>query len=340
MSDITNPNQLPFTHVGLTGTVNTLPPQWGRVTEMGLFDAEPISSTVVEVVRENGKLAILADEPRGTNPNVADGDDINEVMVKVPHFPWLDTITPDDIQNLFNFVGRTRTPRTLETEMAKRLMKTRRRGDITKEFLNIGSLKGKLYDGKGAELYNWFDVFGINQKKVDFKLATATTDIREKCEEVIAHQEDNIGDDVMGGTHCLVDPSFFNRLVARDDVKEFYKGHTAALQLAGREIRTGFPLHGVVFEPYRATAKGIDGETKRFIEANTGHAFPEGTTQTFAAYNAPPHDVRLANELVGEEIYISPKVLDHGAGVELKCQLNQLPICVRPEVLVEVNSSN
>lgn len=340
MSDFADANQFPFTALDLTAAVNILPPQWGRITEMGIFDPVPISTTNVEIVRNKGKLAILSDEMRGTMPNVAEGERPRQVIVPVMHLPWLDTITPDDIQNLVSFVGNTRTPRTMESEMNKRLMNVRRRGDITNEFLKMGALKGKIVDGKGAELYDWFQIFNITQLEVDFKLGTATTDIREKCEEVVAHIEDNLLDDVMTDVRVLVDPKFFGGLVEHPKVEKFFQNHSEHMRMAGRDIRRNFPLHGLNFEEYRATAAGIDGQTHRFIAEKNGHAFPEGTGNTFGAVNAPPHDVRFANQLVGEEMYISPKVLDHGQGIELACQMNPLQYCTRPEVLVRVYSSD
>lgn len=338
-----------FTAIGLTGAINVIPPQWGRISQMGLFAAKPSPSTLVEIVRQNGRLVILSAEERGSRANVAAGERDDNVIVKIPHFPYDDLITPNDIQNMVQIAtqpgimpiaGAGRQPMTLEDEINKRLAKVRRTHDITGEYLRVGGLKGRIYDGKGKELYNLFEVFGINQLSVDFKLGTAGTDIRAKCEEVYAHIEDNIGDDVVSGVRVECDPGFFGKLVSHEKVEQFYLQASQALELTGRNIRQGFNLHGLEFAEYRASAPGIDGQVKKFIGANEGHAYPTGTTQTFEEYNGPPYDIRQANQLPTSEIFVSPKELDHGAGIELATQSNRLPMCKRPEVLVRVYSSD
>jgi hypothetical protein len=330
-------------------SINVIPPQWGRITQSGLFgEALPGITDKVEIVRENGKLSILSAEERGSRANVSDGELDDHVLVKVPHFPYDDLIKPEDIQGMIaatatSFAalgGAGREPVTLESEMTKRLAKIRRTHDITGEFLRMGALKGLILDGKGKTIYNLHTVFGITPKVVDFKLGTAGTDIRAKCEEIYSHIEDNIGDDVVGGVQVQVSPEFFAKLINHPKVTEFYLNAAQALELTGRNIREAFPLHGLIFSEYRASARGIDGQARRFIAANEGHAYPTGTMQTFEQYAAPPHHIGMVNRPATQEIFVSPKELDHGAGIELHTESNILAMCKRPEVLVKAHSSD
>jgi len=75
------------------------------------------------------------------------------------------------------------------------------------------------------------------------------------------------------------------------------------------------------------------------VATGKGHAYPTGTQDTFKTWFAPPDTVAAANE-PGEEIFVSSEVLKHGKGVELWSESNPLAICKRPEVLVEVTTSN
>jgi hypothetical protein len=59
---------------------------------------------------------------------------------------------------------------------------------------------------------------------------------------------------------------------------------------------------------------------------------------TFKTWFAPANDIRFVNT-VGEEIYISPEVLKHGEGIELKSESNPLAVPKRPEVLVEISAA-
>lgn len=333
--------QFPFTSIGLTAAVNLIPPQWGRITQMGLFASESVSTRLVEISRREGKLVILSHEEPGQHPNVADGEGEDSFIVKIPHFPYDDTIKPQDLQGMLAVMGRQRAPKSMSSEMEKRLRRIRRTHDITLEFMRMGALKGNIVDGKGRTLHNLFDVFDVTRKEVDFELGTTGTDVYGKCTEVTNHIEDHLSEDTMDGVTVEVSPEFFTKLVKHENVEKFYLQHQGALALTDDQIRKrGFPFNGLIFREYRATAKGIDGQTHRFIAANDGHAYPVGTAETFKGFNAPPHHINFVNEMTEEEIFISTKVLDHGEGVELRTQSNHLPICTKPEVLVRCHTSN
>jgi hypothetical protein len=81
----------------------------------------------------------------------------------------------------------------------------------------------------------------------------------------------------------------------------------------------------------------VNGVSTPFVAVDKGHARPVGTMDTFKTHFAPANDIRFVNT-PGQEIYISPEILEHGQGVELLTQSNPLAICRRPEVLVEVDA--
>ncbi len=85
----------------------------------------------------------------------------------------------------------------------------------------------------------------------------------------------------------------------------------------------------IVFQPPNMT---------RFIEPNTGYGFPSGTRETFRTYYAPPFTVQNIADM-GMRRFVSPKILDHGRGVELFSESNPLPICRRPNVLVKLQTA-
>jgi hypothetical protein len=89
------------------------------------------------------------------------------------------------------------------------------------------------------------------------------------------------------------------------------------------------PLTG----PMQQQTDRQDGVTP-FIESGVGYAYPEGTRETFRIYDAPPYNVNMLDQL-GMPLFISPKILDHGMGVELFSQSNPLAICRRPNLLAK-----
>jgi hypothetical protein len=53
-------------------------------------------------------------------------------------------------------------------------------------------LKGVILDADGSELVNLYSEFEITPKTVNFALATATTNVKARCLEVMRHIEDNL----------------------------------------------------------------------------------------------------------------------------------------------------
>jgi hypothetical protein len=74
---------------------------------------------------------------------------------------------------------------------------------------------------------------------------------------------------------------------------------------------------------------------KRFIEPNTGYCYPRDTRDTFRTYFAPPFTIQNIAD-VGMKRFVSPKILDHGKGIELFSESNPLPLCRRPNALAKV----
>ena len=58
----------------------------------------------------------------------------------------------------------------------------------------------------------------------------------------------------------------------------------------------------------------------------------------FKTWDAPANDIRYVNTR-GQPIYVSPRVLEHGQGLELLSQSNTLPVVRRPQATVQITSS-
>jgi len=327
----------PYTAVDLTQQIELIPNVWGRIEEMGLFGTpEGLTSKYVEIALVDGQVKILAATERGAAGPVGGSDAERSVVIAVPHFPYEEVIKPDDVQDRFAFGSRTQ-PRRVDEVTARKLLAIRRRHALTREWLRMGALKGNLYDGAGSLLLNLYSAFDITPKTVDLALGTSTTDILGKLDEVAVHMRLNLLGETMNGIHCLMARNLYRRIVTHPNVEKFYINWQNAAALAGAQNL--FEFGGVVFEPYDAVSTGVDGQTKTFATSGEGYCFPLGTMETFRDYNAPPHHIAYANA-VGPDVFVSPELLKHGAGIELKSQSNPLPVCARPALLVKIYSSN
>lgn len=335
---IITPVNYPYNAIQLTTEINRIENQWGRLNELGLFPGEGISTTHVEIAFENGRVRILAAEERGTPGSHGQQDPENSIILKLPHVPHGEVIKPEDLQDKFVFGSRRMQRRSVDTETAKKLASARRHHAITLEFMRMGALKGEIRDGKNRVIYDLFTVFDVTQKEVDFVLGTDTTDVLAKCEEVWDHMQQNLLGETMTGIHALVSREFYNKLRAHPKVEKYFLQWQAAQSIAST-VKEPFAFGDITFEPYRAQATDLTGTTRRFIAANDGHAYPTGTMNAHKTFFGPPYHVNFANA-VGPDIFVSPKVLDHGAGVELQTQSNPLPIWQIPALLVRCHTSN
>lgn len=347
MSDELDTVNFPFTSLQLSNAVNRIPNNYGLLNALGLFPAEGSISTIVEIMIEDGTIRVLAAKERGAPGTSNDRVPRKSYWVEVPHFPMEDLITPRDLQNMLEIVARSKTPRTLDHEMAKRLFTIRNKHAITLEWVRMGALKGVITDGNGDTLLDLYDFFGITKNTIDFVLGTSTTDVISKCDAVFQSIATNLKGEVMSRVEVIVSSTFFAKLITHPNVEKYWINWQASADYqnirrveAGGQFGRVFDFQNIRFREYYGTAPvGKPLVSTPFVPANYGYGYPAGTMNTFETWNAPAHDIRVVNQ-PGQDIWISPKVLDHGEGVELKSQSNCLALCKRPEALVEVRTSN
>lgn len=342
----------PYTVIQLTEQVNRIPNTYGLLRAMNLFPSEGAISRLVEIRMEDGVLKVLPSKVPGAPGENAQRETGSTIFLEIPHFPHNDLITPQDLDMMTVVAGRMKRPAMMDDEVAKRLRNIRTNHDITLEYIRMGALKGLIKDGHGATLYNLYTVFGISPKAVDFKLGTSTTDMIGKCDEVFQHIATNLKGETMSRVEVLVSSTFFNRFIQHAKVEKYWTSNQmgiAAIALAERTALGGqfgrmFEFQNIFFREYYGSVPITNPTTgvqtsEALVATGEGWAYPTGTMDTFKTWNAPAFDIRYVNT-PGEEIYVSPKVLDHGAGVELRSQSNPLAINKRPEVVVKLHTTD
>lgn len=320
-----------FSQASLTKSINIIPNMYGRLNELDLMPSEGITTTTVLLEEFNGTLNLL---PQNVRSGPATKNKIGKRGIRslvVPHFSLEDTIRPDEIQNVREFDGAGQE--SAAKVILKKLTSMKNKHKITLEYMRCGALLGVVKDGDGTVITNLFTEFGITEKSVNFVFGTTTTDIRAKCFEVIRHIEDNLKGETMTRVHCLASPEWFDAFVSHPDVKDRFKyaSSNAALQ---DDVRKSFSFAGITFEEYRGVADDTSGVAQKFIPANTARFFPVGTMDTFQTYFAPADFMETVNT-VGQEMYAKQSLMKYDRGVELHTQMNPLPICRRPALLVK-----
>jgi hypothetical protein len=322
-----------FSMASLTAAINLLPNRYGRLEQLGLFPARPVRTRQIVVEERNGALNLLPTQIVGgpATLNIRDKRKLRSFVV--PHVPLDDVVLPEEVQGVRAF-GLETEMESVASVLAYHLQSMRNKHAITLEHLRMGALKGVILDADGSVLHNLYADFEIPAKTVNFALNVDTTNVRNKCVEVIGHVEENLRGEFMTGVRCLCSPEFFEKLVGHAKVEKAYENYAQGAMLRD-DVRTGFAFGGVVFEEYRGQASNVAGSVVRFIAAGEAHCFPLGTIDTFGTYFAPADFNETVNTL-GEPIYAKQEPRKFERGTDLHTQSNPLPMCHRPGVLVKL----
>ncbi|CAO4171005.1 major capsid protein [Methylorubrum extorquens] len=343
-------NQEAFSASSLTGTITMVPNSYGRINELGIFRPEPIATTTVTVIIEDGVLNLLPTRPRGGPASLGTRGKQRPKGFVVPHIPHEDSVLATDVQNMLALTPQGSAG--LETVLGfvnRKLITMRRKHAITLENLRMGALKGVVRDYDGSVLVNYFTAFGVAEKVVDFALGTATTDVGAKCDEVVGYMEDNLLGETMTGVRALASPEWMAKFTAHKSVKDSFM-YFASPQNPNRDsVRKGFTFKGITFEEYRGAASylqedGTRTAPDRFVPAGDVRFVPEGTTDTFVNYWSPPDfwaAVNQAPDIGNAEVFVAPlEPKKFGKGMDIHTESNPLPLVKRPGLLVRGTTSN
>lgn len=329
----------PFTGTGfdmaaMTAAINRIPNLYNRLVPIFRESGIPTTSLLVEQM--NGTLSIVRSRPRGAPADKVEADKRALRSFVIPHIPVDDVLLPDDYQNVRAF-GSDNALESQASVLARKLEKMKNVLDQTREHLRMGALKGIILDADGSTLYNLFTEFSIVQKTVDFALDDDETDVRAKCSEVADHIETHLLGESMTGIHVFVDKTFFDALVSHPNVKAAFSQYQVTNQNLAGDYRRRFEFGGLIFEVYSAVWTDKDGTSRLAIASGEGHAFPEGTGNTFEEVVAPGNFIETANT-IGMPYYARQEARKFNAGIDLWAESNPLPICKRPDVLVKLTA--
>ena len=321
-----------FSLMALSTAINKVPNKYNRLGELGIF--RPIPITKVQFAAEEivGVLNMLNSVPRG---GVAPKNTVGKRQLRnftVPHYPLEDVVLPDDAQGVRAF-GTENTDETIAGVLMMKMAAMRDKFDITREYLRMGALKGLVVDPDQTTIYNYFTEFGVVKKTIDFATDVDTTDVNAKCREVINWIEDNLKGESVNGYRALVSQTFYDSLVKHPLVRESYKYFQTTQQLSN-DLSKQFTFAGITFEPYRATCTDPAGVSRAFIADNYGYIIPLGAS-CFAEVIAPGTFMEAVN-VPGLPYYAKTEPRAFGMGLDIHAQMNVLPICVRPELIVEI----
>lgn len=317
-----------FSTVSLTNVTNFRPFRPMRLEELGLMPDQGIETTDVAIDEVNGTLRLIPSAPRGGVPATRDNDKRAMRKLSLPHFPYRRTVLADEIK--FVRASGGNELENVQTIVNRRIDEMIRDHQFTLEWLRMGAVKGTILDADlTTTLYNLYTEFGVTQQTQAMALTTATTNVREKCEQVQVKIEDALGADPYTDVLVLCGQTFWEKLVTHPKVEEWYTGYSEALTRSQSSTRQPFRFGDLMWERYRGNA----GSTP-FVGTDDAYAIPVGTglDQT----NYAPSTMMIEGEFLGRPFYTSIKRLDHDKGVEIYTESNPLPLFRKPRAIVKL----
>lgn len=329
-------NQDAFSFVSLTDSILKVPFIPGRVGELGLFTQQGVPTTSIAIEEYAGQLALVQTSPRGGPGAVVDKKKRTARLLKIPHIQRDDNIMAEEVQNVREF-GVPAQPRTVATYMQDRMSIHANAMDTTIEWHRVGAINGIVLDADNSVIYNLFDEFQLTQpSSVSFALATATTQVRKKCTQIIRSIGYALGGVPYTGVSALCGDDFWDALVDHPEVRDTYKyqQESEGAKLRARTAWGTFMYGGIQFENYRGYLGGFDGSAVTpFIAADQCRFFPTGAPNLFKTYYAPADYMETVNTM-GLPRYAKGIPSDNNKSLRLEMQTNPLSICLRPNSLI------
>jgi hypothetical protein len=335
----------PFTGLDMTTAINTLPSLWGALRAR-MFPAEALATSYVRIDISSDVIYAL---PVGKS--IARNGSAEGRIIEVPSIIHYDNLTANDIKNMLAMASRSgdKALETMANQLNKKLGLFKTKFELTHEIMCTSALKGIVTDGAGYEIINLFTAFGVTKKQVFFDLADATTDIKGHCRRVRDLIVKDLSDETMTIIEAEVSPDFFDALTQHAKVEKFYQNseHFRALANVGQQREGNYRyrefLHeNILFKENPAIVPFKSGAAP-LIAAGKGHAYPAGTRDSHKTFISPPDDINVLNGGAAnpdDAIHITEKLLDHGEGIELKGQMNALPLWNRPKLLIELDQAD
>lgn len=331
MADIAIFEDDAFSVSSLTAAINDQEYLPGRISSLGLFREEGISTLTVQIEKDGDTLALVPAGERGTSALVVGGTKRQLIPFNTVHLPERFTIKADEIQGIRAFGTRSEL-QAVQDVVNKRLAKARRQLDATHEFQRMGALNGQVLDADGKTvLLDIYKSFGVNRQKLQMGLNSPDTELRVKCGEALDMQEEALGSVTSSGSRAMCGKNFWNKFIVHKSVKETYLNTMQAASLRG-DARESFEFGGIVWERYRGKVAGV-----AFVHDDKALLIPEGVPDLYISSFAPADYMETVNTQ-GIPYYSKIEPLPFNKGVAGEAQSNPLHLCTRPraQILLEM----
>lgn len=177
-----------FEVVDRTNEILVLPQNWTLMNDSGMWNEEFLATRTVTFEERGGHLFIVKDQVPGAAPQTT-GNDLRKLhSYPMSHHPFMDALLPQDIATVLRPGALAPELDSKDRALMVKMERIRKSYDRTINFARFRTVAdGSIWAPNGTIAGNFYTDFGITRQNVNFDLATATTDIIDKCQQVISN---------------------------------------------------------------------------------------------------------------------------------------------------------
>ena len=352
MAIVLNPNAAGRV-VDRTDNLVQIPNNVGIINALGLFTDDYRSQKNIEITRSTRRTTLLEDRNWDERNQTIAGRAAESLLLKIPHFPADDAITPNDIDGMVNgsSLAEIAELETVASVRADKMVALREAHGWTKEVARMQLItQGTAYAPRGTIATNFYDEFGITREEIGVDLSAAT-DPRT----TIAGARRAVRSGLTGGQAgtvrsfvALASDSFYNALLQNayvtDALKYVDQGQALSILLGqggqavpGMDARfESVTMFGVTW--INAGAAGYeddDGEFVPLIPEGDAYLLPVGVRDMFKTYYAPANRFATVNRRA-QGSYWFEYLSEKDDIIEIMTEQNFLNACLAPGAIVRL----
>jgi hypothetical protein len=345
-------NQSAFGVISLSNMVTDMAPQFGYLDSLNVFPDEGVTQRTVAVDIDTTNMQLVPSTAWGGAPVANKTATGKTLSFAIPHFPIEDQILASDLQ------GRRRPGSDVTVDMqfflAKKMREIRRKLEQTREWMRLGILKsGLVKDGAGNTVLDLYGAFGISQVVTSLVLGTTTTNVLQLISAVKRNTVLALRGSPMTYMTALCSDGFYDALTSHPNVVKAFQyfqngnGYNLAMDLSFGATKPSseglftpptnvFLYGGVAWINYSGTLPDASGTAQPLIDVNSAYLFPMGT-DVFKTWYAPANYMETVNT-EGMPFYAKQVPTKYDKGLDIECQMNPLPICLKPAVIQKLTT--
>lgn len=297
--------QNPGKVVDRTDSLIVIPNTVGITNALGLFQDTYSTQKTIEITRTTRGNHLLEDRNWGERNQTIAGRDHDSLLLKIPHFPLDDAITPNDIDGIVQAgsLAEFAELETVASVRADKMIDMREAHALTLEAARMQLIvNGTAYAPRGTVVTNYYTEFGITREEVPVDFAAAV-DPRTTVNDAKKAVRNGLRDGQAGTVRSFValcSDSFYMALQQNAYVTDAFKyvdqaqGQRILLGQGGADVPgldarfEMMTVFGITW--INAGAAGYEDATGTFvpfIPEGDAYLLPVGVRDLFKTYYAP-----------------------------------------------------